>query len=74
MALLSGIDAYADDLLSVHMVQHMLLMMVAPVLLLWGAPVRLALARQSRPSGRRAIGALLHTRCRAARDARRRSG
>ena len=38
-----GIDAYADELLSVHMVQHLLLMLLAPVLLLWGAPVRLAL-------------------------------
>ena len=40
-ALLSGIDAYADRLLSVHMVQHLLLMLVAPALLLWGAPLRL---------------------------------
>ena len=52
-ALLSGIDTYADYLLSVHMVEHMLLMMVAPVLIAWGAPVRLALAACGR--GRRAI-------------------
>jgi putative membrane protein len=44
VALLSGIDRYADELLSVHMVQHLLLLLVAPALLLWGAPVRLALA------------------------------
>ena len=29
-ALLSGVDVYADSLLSVHMAQHMLLLMVAP--------------------------------------------
>lgn len=60
-ALMSGIDAYADDLLSVHMVEHMLLMMVAPVLIAWSAPVRLALAA-SRRRGRHAIAALLHHR------------
>ncbi|HEY1778825.1 MAG TPA: cytochrome c oxidase assembly protein [Solirubrobacteraceae bacterium] len=60
-ALLSGIDTYADYLLSVHMVEHMLLMTVAPVLLVCGAPVRLALAA-SRSRGRRAIAMLLHQR------------
>jgi cytochrome c oxidase assembly factor CtaG len=60
-ALLSGIDSYADDLLSVHMAEHMLLMMVAPVLLVWSAPVRLALAASPR-RGRRAIAAVLHRR------------
>jgi putative membrane protein len=44
LALLSGIDQYADELLSVHMTQHLLLVLVAPALLLCGAPVRLALA------------------------------
>lgn len=61
VALLSGIDAYSDDLLSVHMVQHTLLLMVAPVLLLWAAPVRLALASASH-GVRRGVGRLLHTR------------
>jgi putative membrane protein len=60
-ALLSGLDTYADDLLSVHMVEHMLLMMVAPVLLVSSAPVRLALAASGR-RGRRAIATLLHHR------------
>lgn len=60
-ALLSGIDTYADYLLSVHMAEHMLLLMVAPVLLAWGAPVRLALAACG-PRGRRAIASLLHHR------------
>ena len=39
----SGIGAYDDQLLSVHMVQHMLLLLVAPLLLLAGRPVILAL-------------------------------
>ena len=43
VALQSGIDAYDDRLLSVHMVQHMLLLLVAPPLLLGGRPVMLAL-------------------------------
>jgi len=42
-ALLSPIGRYSDQLLSVHMVEHLLLMMVAPPLLLLGAPVTLAL-------------------------------
>jgi putative membrane protein len=43
VALDSGIDAYDDQLLSVHMVQHMLLLLVAPLLLLAGRPAILAL-------------------------------
>ena len=39
-ALLSPIDALAHDLFSVHMIQHMLLMVVGAPLLLLGAPVR----------------------------------
>jgi putative copper resistance protein D len=44
VALASGADAYAGELLSAHMVQHMLLTLVAPPLLLAGAPVTLALS------------------------------
>ncbi len=44
VALASPIDVYSDDLLSVHMVQHLLLMLIAPPLLLLGRPVTLALA------------------------------
>jgi putative membrane protein len=43
VALQSGVDAYSERLLSVHMVQHMLLLLVAPALLLWGRPALLAL-------------------------------
>ncbi|MGI8573637.1 MAG: cytochrome c oxidase assembly protein [Solirubrobacteraceae bacterium] len=43
VALQSGLDSYADRLLSVHMVQHMWLLLVAPALLLGGRPVLLAL-------------------------------
>lgn len=61
LALLSGIDQYADELLSVHMTQHLLLVLVAPALLLWGAPVRLALAG-CRSRGRAVLGGVLSSR------------
>lgn len=43
VALESGIDAFDDQLLSVHMVQHLILLELAPILLLSGRPDRLAL-------------------------------
>lgn len=61
LALLSGIDRYADELLSMHVLEHLLLILIAPVLLLWGAPVRLALSA-STPAPRRAIAGLLRSR------------
>jgi cytochrome c oxidase assembly factor CtaG len=61
LALLSGIDRYADELLSVHVSQHLLLVLVAPALLLWGAPVRLALAGSPR-RGRAVLGGVLSSR------------
>jgi putative membrane protein len=54
VALQSGIDAYDDQLLSVHMVQHMLLLMVVPALLIGGQPLLLAL-RALPPRRRRAL-------------------
>lgn len=39
----TGIEGYGMMLFSVHMVQHMMLAMVAPVLLALGSPMRLAL-------------------------------
>lgn len=53
VALQSGIDTFDDQLLSVHMVQHMLLLMAAPLLLLCGRPVILAL--RALPAGRRQV-------------------
>lgn len=40
---ITGLDAYDTTLLSAHMVQHMVLSMVAPIFLALGAPVTLAL-------------------------------
>jgi putative membrane protein len=54
----SGIDTFDDRLLSVHMVQHMLLLLVAPLLLLEGRPVILALSALA-PERRAALMRLL---------------
>ncbi len=59
VALQSGIDAFDDRMLSVHMVQHLLLMQVAAPLLLLGRPVTLVLAA-TRPSTRARMAALVH--------------
>ena len=61
VALISPIEAYEDALFSVHMVQHMLLELVAAPLLLLGAPVTLAL-RAASPSVRRGLLGVLHSR------------
>jgi putative copper resistance protein D len=60
-ATMSGLSAYENVLFSVHMVQHMLLAMVAPFLLALGAPVTLLLAA-SGPAGRRRTARILHSR------------
>jgi cytochrome c oxidase assembly factor CtaG len=57
----SGIDAYDDTLLSVHMVQHMVLAMIGPIFLALGAPVTLAL-RTLRRRPRKTLLAVLHSR------------
>jgi putative copper resistance protein D len=62
LALQSGVDAYGDQLLSVHMVQHMLLLLVAPLLLLAGQPVMLAVRALPPASRRRLALALRRTR------------
>ena len=52
VALQSGIDAYGDRMLSVHMVQHLLLLELAPLLVLAGRPGLLLLRaapRSARP-------------------------
>jgi putative membrane protein len=48
IALVSPLDAAADDSLAVHMVQHLLLTLVVPPLLLLGRPVTLLHAASSR--------------------------
>ena len=57
----SGLAAYDTTLLSVHMVQHMLLSMLVPLMLALGAPVTLAL-RTLPPRPRKALLAVLHSR------------
>lgn len=61
VALLSPIEAYEGVLFSVHMVQHMLLELVAAPLLLAGGPITLAL-RVSTPRVRRVLLAILQSR------------
>src|SRR3989440_12529167 len=61
LATMSGLAAYDDTLLSAHMVQHMVLGMIAPIFLALGAPVTLALRPlPGRP--RKALVAVLHSR------------
>ncbi len=61
VALLSPIEAYEGVLFSVHMVQHMLLQLVAAPLLLAGGPITLAL-RAASPTLRRRLLAVLQSR------------
>ena len=57
----SGLARYDTVLFSAHMVQHLVLGMVAPLLLALGAPVTLALQASS-PPRQRALLRLLHSR------------
>ncbi|MGC9667254.1 cytochrome c oxidase assembly protein [Planosporangium sp. 12N6] len=58
---LTGIGTYDTTLLSVHMVQHMVLSMIAPIFLALGAPVTLAL--RTLPHGpRRVLLSVVHSR------------
>ena len=61
VALLSPIEAYEGTLFSVHMVQHMIIELVAAPLLLLGAPATVAL-RAASPSVRRRLLVVLHSR------------
>jgi putative membrane protein len=58
VALDSGVDGYADRLVSIHMVQHLVLTIGAAPLLVVGAPVRLALGATHGPTRRRIAGVL----------------
>ena len=62
LALDSGIERYDTTLFWVHMVQHLLLILVAPVLLLLAGPVTLLLRASSPETRRRRILPLLHSR------------
>ncbi|MBS1868754.1 MAG: cytochrome c oxidase assembly protein [Actinobacteria bacterium] len=58
LALCSGLDAWSERLLSVHMVQHLLLTLVAAPLLVAGAPLALALRALPHGGARRLARAL----------------
>jgi putative copper resistance protein D len=62
MALLSGIDRYDTTLFSIHMVQHILLMLVAAPLLVLSAPITLILRLSSPDTRKRVILPILHSR------------
>ncbi len=62
LALDSGIERYDTTLFSVHMIQHMLLVFVAPPLLLYAGPVTLLLRVSSAATRRRWILPVLHSR------------
>ncbi len=62
IALDSGIERYDTTLFSVHMVQHLLLTLVAPPLLLYAGPITLLLRVSSAETRRRWILPLLHAR------------
>lgn len=57
----SSVNAYSDTLFTVHMAQHLLLIMVAPTLILLGRPLEL-FRRAGRGRLRRAAGTLARTR------------
>jgi cytochrome c oxidase assembly factor CtaG len=61
VALSPPVDGWADARLSAHMVQHLLIAMVAAPLLAAGAPVRVALRGLRRPARRR-LATALHAR------------
>jgi putative membrane protein len=62
VALLSGIERYDTTLFSVHMVQHILLTLVAAPLIALGAPITLLLRVASAGTRRRWILPVLHSR------------
>jgi putative membrane protein len=61
VALDSGLAAYDDSVFALHVVQHLLLGMVAPILLALGAPVTLAIQASRRPLQSRILG-VVHSR------------
>jgi len=67
LATCTGLDQYGMQMLSAHMLQHMVLSMFSPIIMLMGAPITLALrALPASGKGRRGprdlLVALLHSR------------
>ncbi|SCK59085.1 cytochrome c oxidase assembly protein [Streptomyces sp. WMMB 322] len=67
LTMCTALNEYGMVLFSVHMVQHMIISMLAPILLLLGAPVTLALrslpsAGRGRKGPRELLVAVLHSR------------
>lgn len=62
VALLSGLERYDTTLFSVHMIQHLLLTLVAAPLLALGAPITLALRVATPNVRRRFLLPILHSR------------
>lgn len=58
LAVDSGIAAYDDSVFVMHVVQHLMLMTVAPVLIALGAPVTLVLQAGGRTTKRRGLAVL----------------
>ena len=63
----TGVDGYGMELFSVHMVQHMVLSMLAPIFLALGAPITLVLRvlptrMGGRWNARKVVLAVLHSR------------
>ena len=61
-ALISGIGRYDTSLFSIHMVQHVLLMLVAAPLIALSAPITLVLRLSSPSTRRRWVLPILHSR------------
>ncbi len=62
IALVSAVDVYAESFLTLHMVQHLALAMIAPPLLALGAPITLLLRVASPETRKRLILPILHSR------------
>jgi cytochrome c oxidase assembly factor CtaG len=62
VALLSGVARYDTTLFSVHMVQHLLLTLVAPPLIVLGAPITQVLRASSPETRQRVLLPILHSR------------
>lgn len=58
IAVQSSIGAYDDVLFWVHMIQHLLLITVAPAFLVWGRPMTLLVRAVRPPTRRRVVGVL----------------